>query len=290
MKKQYSYAAVSILLWSTIATVSKLLLGSLDTMQVMTVSSLFAFLFLLIWCGAKGLLHRMKDYRISDYLKICGIGLLGTFFYNLFLWLGIDSMQASRAFIINYLWPIMTVVFAVIILKERMTVRKALAILTSFLGVVIVTSNGSLEGFTGSSLSGTLFCVLAAMSYGLFAVLNKKNNYDKFIVMMIANFAAFVISLIYQLVSATPFDFSGVQIAGLAWSGIFTCAIANTTWSLALDSGDTAKISNLAYITPFLSLIWTWLVLGEKLNVYSILGLVVIVLGIFVQMKKKDER
>ena len=56
-----------------------------------------------------------------------------------------------------------------------------------------------------------------------------------------------------------------------------------------LEKGDTAKISNLAYITPFLSLIWTALILKESFNIYSILGLIVIVLGIFIQMKDKKE-
>jgi len=66
-------------------------------------------------------------------------------------------------------------------------------------------------------------------------------------------------------------------------------AIPFTTWALALEKGDTAKISNLAYITPFLSLVWTSLILKEKLNPYSILGLVIIVLGILIQIKKEPK-
>ena len=40
------------------------------------------------------------------------------------------------------------------------------------------------------------------------------------------------------------------QLIGLIWIGIFTSAIAFTSWALALEKGDTAKISNLAYMTP----------------------------------------
>lgn len=66
-------------------------------------------------------------------------------------------------------------------------------------------------------------------------------------------------------------------------------AIANTVWVVALSLGNTAKISNLAYITPFLSLVWTFLILKEPLNIYSIVGLVVIVCGILIQIRDKDK-
>lgn len=81
-----------------------------------------------------------------------------------------------------------------------------------------------------------------------------------------------------------------IQLLGFAWNGIFTMAIANTAWMIALESGKTAKISNLAYITPFLSLIWTAIILKEKIGIFSILGLVVIVLGIIIQLKDKKEK
>ena len=79
------------------------------------------------------------------------------------------------------------------------------------------------------------------------------------------------------------------QLLGMLWIGIFTSAIAFTSWALALDRGDTAKISNIAYLTPFISLLWTGIILKEQISLYSVLGLIIIVLGIFIQMKGKKE-
>ena len=124
MKKEYLYAGVSILLWSTTSTISKLLLGSLNSMQILLISSIFAALFLFIINFKKKNLSQLKSFKIKDFLQIAGLGILGTFLYNLFLYLGINKMQASQAFIINYLWPLMTVIFACIILKEKLTKRK----------------------------------------------------------------------------------------------------------------------------------------------------------------------
>ena len=49
MKKQYLYAGISILFWSTTATVTKLLLGSLNSMQILLISSFFC-IFIFINC------------------------------------------------------------------------------------------------------------------------------------------------------------------------------------------------------------------------------------------------
>ena len=285
MKKQYFYASISILLWSTTATVTKLLLGSLNSMQILFISSFFAFIFLLIVNAIKGNLNELKKIKLKDYLHIFCIGLLGTFLYNLFLYLGINNMQASQAFIINYLWPIMTVIFACILLKEKMTIRKMIAIVLSFIGVIIVTSNGNLS-IESSSLIGALFCILAAISYGLFSVLNKLKNYNKYLSMMLYYFSSFVVSLIYTLISKEWYIPRTNQLFGLLWIGLFTSAIAFTSWALALEKGDTAKISNLAYVTPFLSLIWTGIILKEQIRIYSVIGLLIIILGIFIQIKE----
>lgn len=287
MKKEYVFAGISIGLWSTMATVSKLLLGSLDSIQVLAVSSLFASFFLFLLNLFKGNLKMFRKYKVADYLQMAGIGLLGTFAYYLFLYKGMDRLLASQGFIINYLWPIMTVFFACVILKEKLTVRKVIAIVMSFVGVIIVAGNGNLFGMDKNSLTGVLCCVIAAASYGLFSVLNKYKNYDKFFSMMIYNIASTFVSFGYLFLSGLEFVPGGIQALGLAWIGIFTSAIAYTTWALALERGDTAKISNLAYITPFLSLVWTSLILREPFSIYSVAGLLVIVLGIFIQMKKK---
>mgnify|MGYP003293724301 CR=1 FL=1 len=287
MKKEYIYAGISIFLWSTTATVTKLLLGSLNSMQILAVSSSFAFIFLLILNLFKKKLSELKKYKIKDYLQIAGMGALGVFLYYLFLYLGTNKMLASQAFILNYLWPMMTVVFACIILKEKMTFRKILAIVLSFVGVIIVTANGNLLNIDNNTLIGALFCILAAISYGLFSVLNKYKGYDKYASMMLYYLTTFIICIIYLLITKTTINIGIGQAGGLLWSGIATSAIAFTTWALALQKGDTAKISNLAYITPFLSLVWTYFFLKENISIYSVLGLVVIVLGIFIQLKDK---
>lgn len=285
MKKEYLYAAVSIFCWSTVATVTKLLLTNLNNFQLLWVSSLFAFLFLFLVNLFTGKLKKLKEYKIKDFIISALIGLPGTFFYYVFYYFGASQMAASDAFVINYLWPIMSVVCAVIILKEKMNFRKALAILVSFSGIIIIML-GKNEEAGSNFILGAVSCILGAVCYGIFTALNRKYTYDKGISMMNNYAVTFVLTTIINGVMGNLFMPSPMQALGMAWNGAFTMAVANTVWIVALQMGKTEKISNLAYITPFLSMVWVALFLHEPISTYSILGLIVIVGGILIQLKR----
>lgn len=289
MKKTYLLAGTAIFFWSTVAVTTKLLLGTHNNFQVLSVSALFAAIFLLGVNVATGNIKKLKNYKLKDYVISMLIGLPGTFFYYVFYYAGADMMLASQAFIVNYLWPIMSIVFACIILKEKMTPRKAIAVIISFLGVAIVTGSDIMH-FSGNVMYGTLLCISGAICYGIFTSLNQKFHYDKRLSMMMNYVVTYILTGIINIANGDAFVPSFAEAFGFVWNGVFTMAIANTAWTIALESGKTAKISNLAYITPFVSLIWTSLILKEELNINFVLGLIAIILGIFIQLKDSHSK
>ncbi len=284
MKKSYLYAAGAILLWSTLPTISKLLLGEMDSYTVLCVSSLCAAVALVIINLCSGKWNTIKAYRFTDYLKMAAIGAPGVFIYYALYYEGTTRMLASQAFIINYLWPIMSIVFACVLLGEKMTLRKAIAVAMSFLGVFTV-AGGDILHFDADVAIGTLCCFGAAVCYGLFTALTKKSRYDTQIVVTVATVTAFVGSLALVWLRGGTIAITPTQIPGILWNGVGTMALANLSWALALSSGNTAKVSNLAYITPFLSLVWTRLILSEPIQPLSVVGLCLIIAGVFVQLK-----
>lgn len=283
MKKAYMYAGISIFCWSTVATTCKILLGELDNFQLLWMNAVIAGLFLLVVNLCNGNFKKYKEYKLKDYLTMVAIGVPGTFFYYMFYYAGTDMMPASQAFIINYLWPIMSVLLACIILKERLTARKIIAIIVSFIGVIVVMG-GAIKSFDSTMLLGALCCIGGAVSYGVFTSLNQKLNYNKLMTLMVSYFATFIITMVINICNNALFLPRIDQLAGFMWNGIFTVAIANVCWVMALEKGTTSKISNLAYITPFLSTVWTRIFLGEKITVNAVAGLVIIVLGILIQL------
>ena len=287
MKKSYFYALVSVFFWSTTTTVSKLLLHSISTMQVLAVSSVFATLFLLMVNVFKGNFKQLKSYQPRDYLVLAGVGFLGMFLYRMLLFFGVARMLASQAMIVNYLWPIMAVLASCVILREKLTVRKAIAVVMSFLGVVIVTTGGNAAGLSGSDLTGTVLVAVAAVFYGLFVAINKRLQYDSFVSMMFYNAVAAICAILGTLFSGETLLLTLPQNLGLVWVGVCNTAIGFVAWDLAMKTGDTAKVANLAYITPFLSLVVAYFLLGDPITIWSVGGLTVIVAGILLQLKDK---
>ena len=260
MKKEYMYAGTSVLCFGTVATASKLLMNQLDAVYVLAFSFLAATLFLGIYNWKKGYLHELRELSRKTVIRMVVIGSLGVFFYN--------YLEAQTAFVINELWPALIILFSWWILGEKMNIGKAAAVVFSFLGILVVTTDGKLTEFAVGDAKGILFALLAAVCYGLYCTLNKRESYDKNLILIQGKIEAPTLS----------------QTAGMIWNGVICNALPYLTWALALDLGNTAVIANLAYLTPFVSLLCTYFVLGEKITVFSVLGLVLIVTGIAIQM------
>lgn len=283
MKKQYTMAGITVLLWSTLSAVSKLLLNNFQPMPVLFYTSGIAALTLLV---INIVLHGPGFFRIysfKDYKNILFLGTLGLFFYNALYYVGLSLLTSQIACIINYMWPMMIILFSCIILKEPLTIRKLLSMTISFLGMIVICAQGSTGSSSSGSLMGMAACFLAAICYGLYSVFNKKNNYDQFIMLFFAFMISTVLSGIYCGVTHTFFLPEISVLPGMLWIGIFVNAIAYVLWGIALNTGQTAKISILAYLCPFLSLIFGRILLKEQITFLSLVGLILIIGGVLIQ-------
>lgn len=283
MKKNYIYAILTVFIWSTLAATAKMLLADIPNLETLAVSSIFSFVFLLVINIINGSIRELKKYSIKDYAIMAGLGFLGLFMYSALYYYGLAQLTSQEACILNYLWPIMLVIFSSIILKEKITVTKGLAMFCSFLGIIIL-STGSGSTATGNATAGMISCIVAAACYGLFSVLNKKADYNQNIAMMVIWFVVAICSAILGLMTEEWKPIEGTQWLGMLWLGVVIDAVAYLLWALALKGDEnTAKIANLAYLTPFLSLVVSAVVLKEKITMRAVIALIFIVGGILLQ-------
>ena len=291
--KYYGFALVTVLLWSTAATSVKSLTGSLPAQCVLGYSSLFAALFLLLLLLVRGQGSRLGACGLRTYGKLAGLGFLGMFLYSALYYCGIDRLTAQEACILNYLWPVMIVVFSCLILKEPFTARKAGAVALSFSGVLVIALWGLAQegGSFSGDFRGIAACVLAAVCYGLFCVLNKRLDPDQTVGMVVfwgvTCLCAFGLCLINgELVLPTP-----PQLGGMVWLGIAVHGLPYLLWAVALNGVEnTARIANFAYLTPILSVIVSALALGESLSPAYLIALLLILAGIVIQNLPEGKR
>ncbi len=277
------YAAVTIILWGAMPALTKDLLNALPAFETLALSSLFAFLFLLALNWRTGALKNFAVMPAQVVLTMAGLGFLGLFLYSAFLYYGLARMTSQEACILNYLWPLMIILFSCPILGEPLTARKLLAVGMSFVGIVLVMFGGIEDTLSADKILGALSCVVAAACYGLFSVLNKRRRLDQKLTMMII----WATTAICAAASGYFFEAwllpGAWQIFGLLWLGVLINAVAYLTWALALEkTSNTARTANLAYLVPILAIFISTFAFGEELSPAVIPALMLIIGGILV--------
>ena len=278
------YAAITIVLWGAMPALTKDLLNALPKFETLALSSLFAFLFLF---AVNRRTHALKNISAEKIFTASWLGFLGLFLYSAFLYVGLENLSSQEACVLNYLWPLMIVLFSCPILGEPLTRRKLLAVGLSFGGVALVMLGGaSTENFSAEKILSAVSCVIAAACYGLFSVLNKKIRLEQKFAMMIIWLTTAVCSFAAGFFFETWTVPAVNQIFGLLWLGVLIDAVAYLTWALALEnSANTARTANLAYLVPILAIFISTLVFGEELSAAVIPALILILAGIFIGRK-----
>ena len=283
MKKNYIYAITTVSIWSTTAAMVKKMLYDIPNLEALSISSFFAFIFLLMVNVKSGVIRETKKYAVKDYAIMSGLGFFGLFLYSALYYYGLAQLTSQEACILNYLWPIMLVIFSCIVLKDKLTFAKGLAMLCSFCGIIILSlGNGGFSA--GNTALGIISCIVAAACYGLFSVLNKRADYNQNISMMVMWLVVGICAMLSGLMTETWVPIEGKQWFGILWLGIVIDAVAYLLWAFALNGAEnTAQIANLAYLTPFLSLIVSAIFLKEKIQLRAFIALVFIIGGILLQ-------
>lgn len=293
-KREYLLAAVTVCIWSTLAPVNKLLINELSVNTVLCYTSFIAAVTLFLYNLYNRKTQKTKNkthssnYTKNDYLKMTLLGFCGIFCYNYFYNVGISRLPSQEACIINYMWPILTVLMCCILLKEHFTLRKFTAALLSTAGMIIVVMHSSSGGGNNRSFTGAAACFTAALCYAIFSAWNKKEQYQQAVLLNIAYALTAVLSAVFCFFNGGFVWITAGQFAGFLWLGAVTNALAYVLWGMAINSGNTAKVAILAYLCPFLSVILSFLLLKESVNIFSIAGLFFIIGGVLIQMAEKE--
>ena len=280
--KAYIYVLLSIILWGSTAAVAKLLLTDLNNIQISFFVSIIAFLTLFFITLFQKKLNFIKKYKFKDYLYFALMGFIGIFLYYIFFYGSLMFSSAQEAFIVNYTWPIWIVIFSIFLKYEKFSLKKIIAIILGFIGVYLVITHGNFNINYINNFIGIILALLGGVCYGLFSVITKRKNYERTTSMLFFYFFTSIYFGIIMIFFKIP-SISLEQIIGLLWLGIFPSGLAFLFWQLALKYGDTAKMSNLIFLTPFVSLIYIFFLLKEKILISSVIGLILIIVGIIIQ-------
>jgi drug/metabolite transporter (DMT)-like permease len=285
--KAQLYALCSVVLWSTVATAFKLGLQTLSPLYLILAASVFSLLTFFVVILIQGKLKELFTVSISGLGKSALLGALNPFGYYLILFQAYSLLPAQVAQPLNMIWPVTLALLSAPLLKQKITVRNIIAILISFVGVVFISSQGSLAGMANTNLTGALLAVGSSIIWALFWILSVLDKRDE-IFKLFWNFA---FGLLYLILTAFFFtDFSWPNMKGLPaaiYVGLFELGITYILWMKAMQlSENNAKTGNLIFLSPFLSLVFIHFILGETIFYTTFIGLAFIISGIWYQQKK----
>lgn len=286
--KAFFLAITAILCWSTMGTVFNLTLHYLETPVLLGIASITALLVLMII-----ILFRKNELFPSDkksWLSSSIMGFFNPFMYYLILFNAYKILPAQEAMTLNYLWPVMLVIFMAIFTKNKIKLFSYLALLVSFAGVAIIATKGNLLSMQFSNLKGDLLALGSSLFWAGFFILNMKDKREA-VQKMFLNFmfATFYI-IVYLIFTKNDLALNLKGILGGIYIGTFEMAISFVLWLNALKlASHPERISNLAFLSPFLSLMIIALVLKEKILISTFTGLIFIIAGILVQQYLPDK-
>ena len=285
-KQAYTYAIVAVLFWSTVASAFKVSLRHLDFLQLLFFASIVSIVILFLLLLIQNKLNLFREYSGKDYLRSAMLGFLNPFLYYVVLFKAYSLLPAQEAQPLNYTWSIMLVLLSIPLLKQKIRSASILAIFISYFGVFVISTRGNILGFTFTNLNGVLLALGSAVIWALFWIYNIKDKRDE-VAKLFLNFSfGFVFILIAMLLSSRMRIPAMVGLLGATYVGLFEMGITFVLWLKALKlSRTTAQVSNLIYLSPFVSLVLIHFVVGEKILPSTIIGLIFIVAGIIMQQR-----
>ncbi len=273
------YALTAVLLWSTVATGFKLGLALLHPAQLLWVAGLFSWSVML----AYALWQRAFRLTPRQALLAFVLSLINPVAYYLTLFAAYERLPAHIAQPLNYTWALTLALLALPILNQPLRRHTVLGLVVSYAGVVMLLTGGHLTPHTGADINGigVALALFSTVLWALYWLLNTRSRAHPAALLFWSFSGALpVLTLLCWLGPGLP-AWSVQHLLYGAWVGLVEMGITFIIWGLALKhTGNAARLGQLIFLSPFLSLLMIHFVLGERIGWHVVAALLIIVAGI----------
>ncbi len=283
-KASIGYALLAILLWSTVATAFKIALAGMTPLQLLfiaTWTSTAVLTMVLLWQGkVQNLVHQSR----KDWLLSAGLGIIYPLVYYLLLFSAYDRLPAQQAQPLNYTWPVFFALLSVPFLGRTLSLGSIIGLLVSFSGVITVSTGGDPLHLKGLDLTGSLLALSSGAVWAVYWIQNLRDQRESIVKLTSGFFIGAIYVTLISALTSEPLPSSIKSVYCSIYVGVFEMGITFIFWMKALEEDhQEVLVGNLAFLTPFLSLVFIHFIVGEEICISSIIGLILIVSGIAIQ-------
>ncbi|MDR5865580.1 DMT family transporter [Halomonas koreensis] len=279
------YGLGAVGLWSTVATAFKVALAHMTPLELMWIASLVSWAVIGVLVVRRG---QVAEALGRGWRTAAWAGLMNPVAYYLVLFAAYDRLPGQEAMALNYTWALAMAFLAVPILGQRLTPMDVVAGLVAYAGVWVIATRGAVFDVAFADPLGVGLALVSTLIWALYWLLNVRDRRSPLVAQW-QNFSVGVPVLTVLLLAGPGLQWHGATgLAAGVYVGLFEMGIAFVLWQLAVSSvSRTAKVSNLIFLSPPVSLLLLHFVVGEPILPSTLVGLVLILGGLGLQQWQK---
>lgn len=233
----------------------------------------------------RGLVAMARHPKLFGIILIAG--LLNDLLTQLFLGFGTLGTNPSIGSILYRTWPIFVALLTPLILRHKVKRVQYLATLIGFLGVYFIVSSGTLFSVSTSQMPYIAALMLAAFASTFSILIMNKYNADTTGAIAVFNVSSFIAVAALALATNTSISisFTPTVVASLLFLGVVAYAIGTTLYYFAIKSLGPLITGNVSLTVPFLTIVFSFLLVGTPIEPYYIIAALLISAGVVIQRR-----
>lgn len=226
------------------------------------------------------------------WLGLIGLGLLNFGLSNGLGWAGLKTVSAGLATIIQSAQPVLVGVVGALLLGDPLKPRRILGLVLGVAGVAFVVRNRIV--LSGEDALGVMMIVVSVFTFATGTILFKRWSPQMPLTVLVgvqqlaAGLGLLVVALTIDPLSQFVPD--GAFWMALAYTGILNSIVSFQLWFFMLANSSATSVASLQFVMPPLGLFFSWLILGELIQILDLVGLVPVLVGIGLTTRSASPR
>ncbi|MBU2873442.1 aromatic amino acid exporter YddG [Marinobacter salexigens] len=279
--------SVSILLWGTLALLTKLSGGEIPEFQLMAMTFGIAFVLMCVRWFRAG--HAGVKYLRQSPLA-WAIGVVGLFGYHFAYFKAMTLAPAVEVSLLAYLWPLLIVLLSALLPGESLRAQHIVGALLALAGCWLLIGKNA-DGFVWENLPGYFVALLCALIWSCYSVLSRLvRSVPTDAVGWFCGVTAILALICHLLWEQTVWPQGLVQWVGVIGLGLGPVGIAFFTWDYGVKHGNIQLLGTLAYGAPLISVILLILAGYGEATVAVVGASILIVIGSLVASRVRNRQ
>lgn len=285
------YGLTAAAIWGGMYVVSDVVLRTIPPFTLLSIRLIMAVFLLGI------LVQRLPTGLRPDrngILRLLGVGVLGFGISVGAQFVGTDKSTAVNGTLVTSASPAFILIFAAILLRERLTGIRIIAVTLATIGVIVIIDPAN-ANFGSETFFGDMALAVAAVTWGLYSVLVRKVSaqYDTLIVSFFALIGGLFLTIPAAALELTTRPIGAIDmgtILGILYLGVISTAIAMWMWNRAFALVDASVASLFFFAQPLIGTLLSALILNQQMTTNLWIGSVLIVIGVLFSLIRFERR